>query len=135
MRRPGRIILRALLAALLLVAIFAAFWLGLIPQRLSPLAPISLGEAPSWFVDFRLAALRRDPELCRAVLREPHIKATPIPDSGIKDGCGWVNAVRLNGVGGAEIASNSSPARRRPRSLCGSSTRCSRSRYQPLGLA
>ena len=79
MRRPGRIILRALLAALLLVAIFAAFWLGLIPQRLSPLAPISLGEAPSWFVDFRLAALRRDPELCRAVLREPHIKATPIP--------------------------------------------------------
>lgn len=103
MRRPGRIILRALLAALLLAAIFAAFWLGLVPQRFSPFAPISLDEAPSWFVDFRLAALRRDPELCRAVLREPHIKATPIPDSGIKDGCGWVNAVRLNGVGGAEI--------------------------------
>ena len=39
----------------------------------------------------------------RAVLREPHIEATPIPDSGIKDGCGWVNAVRLSGVGGAEI--------------------------------
>jgi hypothetical protein len=104
MRRPGRIILRALLLALLLAAIFATFWLGLVPQRFSPFAPISLDEAPSWFVDFRLAALRHDPELCRAALREPHIKATPIPDSGIKDGCGWVNAVRLSGVGGAEIA-------------------------------
>jgi hypothetical protein len=103
MRRPGRIILRTLLAALLLAAVFAAFWFGLVPQRYSPLAPISLDEPPSWFADFRLAALRRDPDLCQAVLREPHITATPIPDSGIKDGCGWVNAVRLSAVGGAEI--------------------------------
>jgi hypothetical protein len=79
MRRPRRIILRALLLALLLAAIFAAFWLGLVPQRFSQFAPISLDEAPSWFADFRLAALRRDPELCRAVLRAPHIKATPKP--------------------------------------------------------
>ena len=71
MRRPGRIILRALLAALLLAAIFAAFWLGLVPQRFSPLAPISLDEPPSWFVDFRLAALRRDPELCERSCASP----------------------------------------------------------------
>lgn len=103
MRRPGRIILRTLLAALALGAIFAAFWLGLVPQRYSPFAPISLEEPPSWFVDFRLAALRRDPALCQAVLREPHIAATPIPDSPIKDGCGWVNAFQLRAVGGAEL--------------------------------
>ena len=33
MRRPGRFILRTLLAAFVLGAIFAAFWLGLVPQR------------------------------------------------------------------------------------------------------
>ncbi len=103
MRRPGRIILRTLLAALVLGAVLAAFWLGLVPQRYSPLAPISLEEPPSWFVDFRLAALKHDPALCQAILRAPHIAATPVPDSPIQDGCGWVNAVRLSAVGGAEI--------------------------------
>jgi len=103
MRRPGRVILRALLAVLVLFAILAAFWFGMVPQRYSPFAPISLAERPSWFVDFRLAALRRDPELCRAVLREPHIVATPIPDNPIRNGCGWENAVRVEKVGGAEL--------------------------------
>ncbi len=40
MRRPGRVILRILLAILVLVALFAAFWFGLVPQRYSPFAPI-----------------------------------------------------------------------------------------------
>jgi hypothetical protein len=103
MRRPGRVFLRILLVVLLLAALFAAFWVGIVPQRYSPFAPISLDERPSWFVDFRLAALRRDPELCRAVLIEPHIAATPIPDNAIHDGCGWENAVRVGTVGGAEL--------------------------------
>jgi len=103
MRRPGRILLRILLAVLVLAALFGAFWFGLVPQRYSPFAPISLAERPSWFVDFRLAALRRDPELCRVVLRQPHIVATPIPDREIHNGCGWTNAVRVGTVGGAEL--------------------------------
>jgi hypothetical protein len=103
MRRPGRVILRLLLAVLVLAALFGAFWFGLVPQRYSPFAPISLKERPSWFVDFRIAALRRDPELCRTVLREPHIVAAPIPDNPIHDGCGWENAVRVASVGGAEL--------------------------------
>jgi len=103
MRRPHRIILGVLLAALMLGAIFAALWLGLVPQRYSPLPLISLDEPPSWFVDIRLAALRRDPALCQVILREPHIAATPVSDSLIKDGCGWVNAFRLSAVGGAEL--------------------------------
>ncbi len=106
MRRPGRVFLRILLAVLVLVALFAAFWFGLVPQRYSPFAPISLEERPSWFVDFRLAALRRDPELCRAVLRAPHIVATPIPDKAIANGCGWTNAVRISAVGGAELGAS-----------------------------
>lgn len=103
MRRPGRILLRTLLGALLLAAAFSAFWFGLVPQRYSPLAPISLAEPPSWFVDFRLAALRRDPALCASVLQPPHIAATPVPDRAIENGCGWTNAVRLSSVGGADL--------------------------------
>jgi len=103
MHRPGRIFLRTLLAVLVLLAMFAAFWFGLVPQRLSPFAPLSLEERPSWFVDFRLAALRRNRALCRVVLRAPHIVATPMPDNPIGNGCGWVNAVRISAVGGAEL--------------------------------
>jgi hypothetical protein len=99
---PGRNILRILLALLILGVLLAAFWFGLVPQRYSPFAPISLAEPPSWFVDFRLAALRRDPETCRAVLTAPHINATPIADHVRPDGCGWQNAVRISSVGGAE---------------------------------
>jgi len=103
MRRPGRVFLRILLAILVLVALFGAFWFGLVPQRYSPFAPITLAERPSWFVDFRLAALRSDSALCRGVLSEPHIEATPIPDNAITNGCGWTNAVRVGRVGGAEL--------------------------------
>jgi len=63
MRRPGRIILRTSLRTslvlLMLGAILAAFWLGLVPQRYAPFAPISLAERPSWFIDFRSGRLVR----------------------------------------------------------------------------
>ena len=94
---------RVLLAGLVAVSAFAAFWLGLVPARLSPLAPLSLDEPDNWFVDLRLAALRRDKELCKAVLKAPHIAATPIADRPISKGCGWTNAVRISAVAGARM--------------------------------
>jgi hypothetical protein len=103
MRRSSRNFLRALLAALLAMVMFAAFWFGVVPQRFSPFAPITLADPPTWFLDPRLAALRNDPELCRAVLLAPHIVATPIPDKVLANGCGWTNAVRVREVGGAEL--------------------------------
>jgi hypothetical protein len=103
MRRRGRYFLGALLALLLALVVFGAFWFGLVPQRYSPFAPISLEDPPTWFIDPRLAALRRDPELCRAVLRAPHIVATSIADNIQSNGCGWTNAVRISSVGGADI--------------------------------
>ncbi len=106
MRRPGRVILRVLLAILITGSLFVVFWLGLVPQAYSPFASITLSERPSWFVDFRLAALRRDPELCRAILVEPQIAATPISDNPIRNGCGWENAVRVGTVGGAELGAH-----------------------------
>jgi hypothetical protein len=103
MRHLGRNLLRAILVLLLLGALLTAFWFGAVPQRFSPLAPISLKERPEWFVDFRLAALRRDPGQCRAVLLPPHIAAKPIPDKAFRDGCGWTNAVSITSAGGAEL--------------------------------
>jgi len=103
MRRGGRNVLRVILILLLLLAGFGVLWFGLVPQRYSPFASISLDDPPHWFVDFRLAALRRDPEQCRATLQPPHIVATPIADKVQPNGCGWTNAVRIAKIGTADI--------------------------------
>jgi hypothetical protein len=97
---------RSTLVILLLVAIFGAFWLGLVPQRLSPFSPIALDQPANWFIDPRLAALRHDPALCRAVLKSPYIIARPIPDSPVRNGCGWTNGVAVQSAAGAGIGLN-----------------------------
>lgn len=102
-KRPRRILSKLLLALILLVAIAGGFWFGVIPQRWSPFSPISLEDRPSFFVDPRLSALRFDRDLCLAVLKEPHIDASPIPDRTTADNCGWTNAVKFTRVGGAHI--------------------------------
>jgi hypothetical protein len=103
MRKSRHILSKILLVFLLAVAAFAAFWFGLVPQRYSPFSPISLENPPSFFVDAKLAALRYDPALCQAILKQPHIDATPIADQPFKNGCGWTNAVRFSSTGGARI--------------------------------
>jgi hypothetical protein len=103
MRRFGRTFLLLVLVLLLAASGLAALWLGLVPQRYSPLAPISLDERPGWFVNYRLAALRRDKDRCRALLASPQLAATPIADKPISNGCGWSNAVRMTSAGGAEL--------------------------------
>ncbi|MCC7252765.1 extensin family protein [Hyphomicrobium sp.] len=102
-KRPRRIFSKLLLGLILFVAIAGGFWFGLIPQRLSPFSPVTLDERPSFFVDPKLSALRFDTELCQAVLKQPHIDATPIPDRVSQNNCGWVNAVRFTQTGGAKI--------------------------------
>jgi hypothetical protein len=97
---------KLLLLLILFVAIAGGFWFGLIPQSVSPFNRISLDTRPSLFVDPRLSALRFDSELCKAVLTEPHIDATPIPDRLTDNNCGWVNAVRFTHAGRAQIGAN-----------------------------
>lgn len=99
-----RTTLRLVLILLVAVGVVGAFWFGLVPQSLSPLPAISLDARPGWFVDARLASLRYDAPLCQAVLKPPHIEATPIADHPIKDGCGWVNAVRFDSAGGVRLS-------------------------------
>lgn len=106
MRRPRRIFSKLLLLILVAVAVGGGFWMGLIPQRLSPLSPISLENPKAWFMDQRLATLRRDPQLCQSVLKLPHIDASAVPDSPIKNGCGWINAVKFSTAGGARLGAS-----------------------------
>lgn len=103
MRRFFRTLARLLLVALLLASVFAAFWFGVVPQRMSPFAPLTLDQPAQWFVDPKLAALRRDPALCQAVLKTPHIEAVAIPDLPFENGCGARNSVRVSTVGGARL--------------------------------
>jgi hypothetical protein len=104
MRRALRLIFNVILIAVLAMAIAAAFWLGIVPQRYSPFPPVTLDEAPGLFLDAQLATLRREPELCRAALKVPHIVATQIADNPFKKGCGWRNGMRVQGVSGIDVS-------------------------------
>ena len=98
---------RVLLAFLLLAGvgcIALMFRLGLIPPALNPLPALDLDERNAWFVDWRLAALKYDRDLCRRVLVSPHIDAQPIVDSPLHAGCGWTNAVRMTRAAGVHAA-------------------------------
>ncbi len=76
------------------------FRFGLVPWAINPLPAIDLSQPNLWFVDWRLAAIKNNPDLCRRVLVAPHIEAQPIADSPMRDGCGWVNGVRMSTAGG-----------------------------------
>jgi hypothetical protein len=91
---------RLVLIVLLAVGAGFLFRQGLVPAMLNPLPAIDLGQANPWLVDWRLAALKRNPDQCRRVLVAPHIDAQPIADSPLRDGCGWINGVRMSAAGG-----------------------------------
>lgn len=103
MRRFFRNLARIILLLLVGIATFALFWFGMVPQRWSPFTPLQLDRPDQWFVDPKLAALRRDPLLCHATLKAPHIRATPLPDIPIVQGCGAENSVRMFGAGRARL--------------------------------
>lgn len=104
-RRPIlRLIGRLMLAGLAIGAVVLVFRQGLIPAQFSPLPPIDLASPSGWFIDWRLAELKRSRALCERALKSDHIKATPVADSPIKNGCGWENAVRVTTVGGASLS-------------------------------
>ena len=94
---------RALRIILLLVVvggIALVFRQGLVPAAVNPLPAVDLGQPNPWLVDWRLAALKYDPDLCKRVLISPHIDAQPIADNPPRNGCGWTNAVRMAQAGG-----------------------------------
>jgi hypothetical protein len=91
---------KPLVVVLLVAGIALAFRQGLIPAIFNPLPALDLSQANAWFVDWRLAALKHDPALCRRVLVRPHIESEPIADSPTTNGCGWTNGVHMSAAGG-----------------------------------
>jgi hypothetical protein len=54
----------------------------------NPFPDVDLGQTNAWFVDWRLTALKNQPNLCKRVLTQLHIEAQPISDSLLK---GWLD--------------------------------------------
>lgn len=102
--RANRRLARQVLIVTLMSFIAGAFWLGLVPQRYSPLSPLDLDEPGAWFLDLRLAALKRDRALCDAVLKQPAVSASAVDDQPYANGCGWHNGVRVTSAGGAHLS-------------------------------
>jgi hypothetical protein len=91
---------RVLLFVLVASGTAIVFRQGLVPPAVNPLPIIDLAQPRPWLVDWRLASIRYYPHVCARTLKAPHIEAQPIPDSPIKDGCGWHNGVRLVSAAG-----------------------------------
>src|SRR5262245_59136263 len=92
------------LAVLLGIGFAPLFRQGLVPPALNPLPALDLRQGQAWLVDWRLAALKYDPQLCRRILAQPQISAEPIPDNPPKQGCGWTNGVRMTSAGGVHAS-------------------------------
>ena len=91
---------------LVLVAI-GSVWIvmrqGVIPARWSPLPRLSINDPLHFLIDWQIAELRNDRELCHSVLQGPNISATPLAPVAIKDGCGLPNGMRMSSAGGARL--------------------------------
>jgi hypothetical protein len=74
---------RIALVGLLLGAIFLAAqaWLRDHPQH-NPWAPLNLDDPVGWATQYKLAALRRDPIACRAVLERSKVAFEALPATG-----------------------------------------------------
>lgn len=103
--RAIKYVIRLLLIVFSVPALITlGFWLGLVPARIIPFGALDIARDDQWFVDFRIAALRADKSLCRAVLKAPIIYAEPVTDRPIVDGCGWSNAVAVSQISAARLA-------------------------------
>jgi len=83
-RRIGRF--RLDLAIFWLLVTFALFvaarsWLAEHPEH-NPWAPLNLADPPGWATHHKLAALRKDPAECRAVLERSKVAFEALPATG-----------------------------------------------------
>jgi len=91
------------IAAGLLLACLGAGWLGwryhaeIVPRRYNPFTALHVADEPSFATRFKLMRAGRDAGYCRSALATSELKATPLPDTAMVDGCGLRNAVRIRG--------------------------------------
>ncbi len=91
-----------LLAALGLAAV--AVREGRLATRIvGSFAPVDLNVPDSYFLDWRLAAMKSSRELCRRVVKAPHVAAAEIDDWMGPEGCGLSNGLRVVSAGGVKL--------------------------------
>jgi hypothetical protein len=73
------------------------------PDRFNPWATLDLRAPPDLFLRYKLARLGDEPELCLAALSAAGARFQALPDRDVGQGCGWRDAVRLSGTGGAVL--------------------------------
>lgn len=93
-----------LLGVLVVASIGVVFRQGLLPARLTPLPRLNLAAPLPLVVDWQIAELRYDRQLCRETIAGSDvITARQIPDRPLVKGCGWTNAVKVRAAGGASL--------------------------------
>lgn len=102
-RRSRHLLSKFVLLAILVGGVWIVLRQGVIPARWSPLPRLSLENPLPLLVDWQIAELRADRDLCRAVMTGPNVSASPIAPVPVVDGCGTPNGVRLSTVGGARL--------------------------------
>ncbi|MFZ2870680.1 extensin family protein [Zavarzinia sp.] len=79
----------------------ATLWLAHVRGWLAPgddpWGRLDLGAPPGLFTARQLHALIEDPVACLAVLKAARVAFTPMPDRPIIEGCGFADALRLQG--------------------------------------
>jgi hypothetical protein len=90
---------------MLLAVYLVALRSGYVAPQYSPLPPVDLGRPDGWLLDWRIAELAHNRELCTYVMVGDIVAARPVPDRGFDaKGCGYVNAVELTRAGGAAVS-------------------------------
>jgi hypothetical protein len=69
-----------------------------IPDRWNPWAPLDVDEPLGWLTRYKLSRLSGDPALCLSALESAHVRYTPVEDRETAPGCGFRNAVRVQGT-------------------------------------
>lgn len=97
--------MRAFLLFILLLALVALVWTRgwRPPDRYNPWATLDLRVAPDAFFRYKLQRLGEHPAQCRAALAAAGAHFSSVPDRELPGGCGWTDAVRLRGIGTAQL--------------------------------
>lgn len=87
----------AVLAGLAFGGLWLAHVRGWLPKGDDPWGRLDLAAPPGLFTARQLRALVDDPVACLAVVKAARIDIAPIPDRPIVEGCGFADALRLQG--------------------------------------
>ncbi|WP_348672168.1 extensin family protein [uncultured Abyssibacter sp.] len=89
---------RSLLLLLLALCAVLAWRSGLrLPDRHLPWTPLSPATAPNWLTGYKLGRFDDDPQACLRFLRQTALRFEPLEDRSTGDGCGFFDAVRIDG--------------------------------------